>query len=95
MSNLNGRCSFPGCQRIAAHRHHVLGDEDDQSVEGLCVPHHKEITLINTEHSGPGHKLFSKERKRIYRDWKLGELKAAGDPNDDPRIAEWGNKKIR
>jgi hypothetical protein len=69
---------------MAVHGHHVLGDEDDSWVEGLCKPHHKEITLINTEHSGPGHKLF-----RLYRAWKRGELKPEGNPNDDPRIAEW------
>jgi hypothetical protein len=87
--SLNQRCSFPGCQRSADHRHHVLGDEDENWVEGLCKAHHKQITLINTEHSGPGYKLFGGERKQLYRAWKRGELKPIGNPNDDPRIAEW------
>jgi len=74
---------------MAQHRHHVLGNEDEQRVEGLCKAHHKQITLINTEHSAPGYKLFSKERLRIYRAWKRGELKPEGNPDNDPRIAEW------
>jgi len=74
---------------MAAHEHHVLGDYDDARTEPLCKQHHKEITLINTEHSGPGYKLFPKERMQIYRAWKRRELKAKGNPGDDPRIAEW------
>jgi hypothetical protein len=74
---------------MAAHEHHVLGDYDEKLTEPLCKRHHKEITLINTEHSCPGHKLFPKERRQIYREWKRGELKPEGNPEDDPRIAEW------
>jgi hypothetical protein len=83
------RCNFPECRRIANHRHHVLGDEDDSWIEPLCKPHHAEITRINTEQSGPGYKLFARKRRRIYLAWKRGELKAQGNPYDDPRIAEW------
>jgi len=85
----NKPCSFPACPKMAEHEHHVLGDEDQSWIEPLCKKHHKEITLINTEHSGPGHKLFYKERKQLYRAWKRGEEKPRGNPDDDPWIAEW------
>ena len=84
-------CSFPECRRRAAHPHHVTYDSD--KTEPLCVPHHREITKVNIDHSAPGYKLFDKERKRLYRDWKRGEVKPKGNPDDEPWIAEWKERK--
>jgi len=83
----NERCRFPGCTRKAAHAHHVTNDSD--RTEPLCVRHHKEITKINIDNSGPGHKLFHKERTQLYRAWKTGEVKPMGKPDDEDWIAGW------
>jgi hypothetical protein len=74
---------------MATDPHHVLGEYDSAFTERLCRKHHLEITQINSESSGPGYKLFVKERRRIYRAWKRGELKPIGNPADNPWMADW------
>ncbi|SRR5216684_2075492 len=83
-------CSYPGCSRSASHRHHVTYNSDH--TEPLCSQHHKEITKINIDHSAPGHKLFSKDRRQLYREWKRGEVRPAGSPDDEVWISDWNTK---
>jgi hypothetical protein len=86
----NELCSYPACRRKAAHRHHIVYDGSNKT-EPLCDRHHREITKINIDHSGPGHKLFDRERRRLYREWCRGELKPNGNPNAEPWIDDWNS----
>jgi hypothetical protein len=77
---------------LASHSHHVTYDSDQ--TEQLCARHYAEITKVNIDHSGPGYKLFEKERERLYRSWKAGDIRPEGDPFDEPWIAEWNERKF-
>jgi hypothetical protein len=70
-----GTCFFPGCTRLADHRHHVVYFPEEV-VKPLCNPHHKEITMLNGLQARKcRHELSNSHRWWIWYQWIEGRLK--------------------
>ena len=77
-------CSFPACQKLGDHDHHVVYNPD--MIKPLCVIHHKEITMLNGIQARKiRHELSRQHRWWIWFQWMKGELK----PRRTKQALEW------
>jgi hypothetical protein len=82
------RCVFPGCPVPARHEHHVT--YDPPITKDLCVPHHKQITIINGQQARKYRRGLSTEHRWwIWYQWIEGKLKARRTQKALEYIGEW------
>src|SRR5229473_6183576 len=82
-------CSFPGCQRFAEHRHHIVY-YPDEVIKPLCRPHHEEITILNGQHGRRfRHQLSNKHRWYIWYQWTAGNMKVRRTRKAQEYLSEW------
>lgn len=82
------RCSFPSCTARAEHDHHITYAPAVTKL--LCVPHHKEITIINGQQARKYRRsLSNKHRWWAWHSWIGGKLKARHTQKALEYIGEW------
>jgi hypothetical protein len=82
------RCAFPRCPVPARHEHHIT--YDPPVTKDLCIPHHKEITIINGQQARKYRReLSAKHRWWIWFQWIEGKLKARRTQKALEYIGEW------
>lgn len=83
------KCVYPKCPKESRHRHHIVY-KPKAVIVGLCVEHHEDITICNTNATEKVRKKLSNERRwEIWQGWLAGEIKPVRTPNALAWIEQW------
>jgi hypothetical protein len=82
------KCAFPGCEKYAAHDHHIT--YDPEVIKGLCARHHEEITILNGQHGRKNRSpLSNKYRWWIWYQWTQRKMKVRRTRKSVEWIEDW------